>query len=65
MEQETHSLFGHILASSRLKSRKGLITSVNLSYFPPKVVRCNHWQRRPRDKPGLCMVNLNEESAKG
>ena len=37
MEQETHSLFGHIPARSRLKSRKDFLTSVKLSYFPPKV----------------------------
>ena len=41
MEQETHSLFGHIPARSRLKSRKDFLTSVKPSYFPAKVVRCN------------------------
>ena len=30
-----------------------------------KVVRCNEWQRRSRDKSQLGMVNLNEEPAKG
>ena len=65
MEQETHSLFGHIQARSRLKSRKDFLTSVKPSYFLAKVVRCNKWQRRSRDKSRLRMVNLNEEPAKG
>ena len=63
IEQETHSLFGHIPARSRLKSRKDFLTSVKPSYFPAKV-RCNEWQRRSRDKSRLGMVNLNEEPAK-
>ena len=50
MEQETHFLFGHIPARSFLKSRKDFMTSVKPSYFPAKVVRCNKWQRRSRDK---------------
>ena len=33
MEQETHSLFGHIPARSRLKSRKDFLTSVKPSYL--------------------------------
>ena len=65
MEQESHSLFGHIPARSRLKSMKDFLTSVNPSYFPAKVVRCNEWQRRAGDKSRLGMVNLNEEPAKG
>ena len=36
MEQETHSLFGHIPVKSHLKSRKDFLTSVKSSYFPPK-----------------------------
>ena len=39
MEQETHSLFGHITTRSCLKSRNDILTGVNPSYFPPKVVR--------------------------
>ena len=62
MEQETHSLFAHIPARSRLKSRKGFLSSVKPSYFPAK---CNEWQRRSRDKSRLGMFNLNEEPAKG
>ena len=65
MEQGTHSLFGHIPARSCLKSRKDCLTSVKPSYFPEKVVRCNEWQRRSRDKSRLGMVKLNEEPAKG
>ena len=64
-EQETHSLFGLMSARSCLKSRKDFLTSVKPSYFPAKVVRCNEWQRRSRDKSRLDMVNLNEEPAKG
>ena len=64
LEEETHSLFGHIPARSRLKSRKDFLTSVKPSYFSTKVVRCNEWQRRSRDKSRLGMVNLNEEPAK-
>ena len=41
MEQETHSLFGHIPAGSR----KDFMTSVKPSYFPAKVIRCIEWQR--------------------
>ena len=57
MKQETHSLFGHIPARSRLKSRKDFLTSVKPSYFPAIVVRCNEWQRRSRDTSRLGMVN--------
>ena len=65
MEQETYSLFGHIPSRGRLKSRKDFLTSVKPSYFTAKVVRCNKWQRRSRDKSRLGMVILNEEPAKG
>ena len=61
MEQETRSLFGHIPARSRLKSKKDFLTSVKPSYF---VVGCNEWQRRSRNKSRLGMVKLNEEPAK-
>ena len=64
MKQDTHSLFGRIPARSRLKSRKDFLTSVNPSNVPAKVVRCNEWQRRSRDKSRLGMVILNEEPAK-
>ena len=64
MEQETHSLFGYVPARSCLKLRKDFLTSVKPSYFPAKVIRCNKWQRRSRDKSRLGMVNLNEEPAK-
>ena len=43
--------------------KKNFLTRVNPSYFPAKVVRCNEWQRRSRDKSRLGMVNLNEKSA--
>ena len=53
IEQETHSLFGHIPARSRLKSGKDFLTSVKPSYFAAKVARCNEWQRRSRGKSRL------------
>ena len=65
MEQGTHSLFGHIPARSRLKSRKDFLTSVKPSYLLSKVVRCNEWQRRSRDKSRLGMINLNKEQPRG
>ena len=52
-KQRTHSLFGHIPARSRLKSRKDLLISLKPSYFPSKVVRRHEWQRRSRDKSRL------------
>ena len=64
MEQQIRSLFTHIPARS-LKSRKDLLINVKPSYFPAKVVRCNEWQRRSRDKSPLSMVILNEELARG
>ena len=64
MEQETHLLFGQVPARSHLKSRKDFLTNVKPFYFPAKVVRCNEWQRRSRDKSQLGMVNLNEPLAK-
>ena len=51
-------------ARRRLKSRKDFLTSVKPSYFPARVVRCNKWQRRSRDKSRFGMVNLNGEPAK-
>ena len=65
IEQETHSLFGHIPARSHMKSRKDFLTIVKPSCFPAKDVRCNEWQMRSRDKSRLGMVNLNEVPAKG
>ena len=65
MEQETHSLFGHIRTRSRLKSIKDFLTSVKPSYFPAKFVRCNEWQRRSNEKSRLGIFILNEEPAKG
>ena len=65
MEQETHSLFGNIPASSRLKSRKYLMTSMKPLNFLARVARSNEWPRRLRDKSRLGMVNLNDEPAKG
>jgi len=63
--QPTHSLFGHTPAKRRLKSRRPFLPDVKPSYFPPKVVRCNEWQRRTRNKLCLDMPNLREELASG
>jgi hypothetical protein len=63
--QPTHSLFGHTPAERRLKSRRPFLPDVKPSYFPPKVVRCNEWQRRTRNKLCLDMPNLREELASG
>ena len=46
MKQETHSLFGHTPASTRLKSRRFFPTSVQPIDFPAKTVRCNEWKKR-------------------
>ena len=64
MEQDLLPVWSHP-SKSRLKSRKDFLTSVKPSYFLAKVVRCNKWQRRSRDKSRLGMVNLNEEPEKG
>ena len=40
-ERETHSLFGHTPARSRLKSRRSFLTSVQSVHFPAKVVISN------------------------
>ena len=53
MEQETRSLFGHILARSRLKSRKDFMTSVNHLTSLQKFVRCNKWHWRSRGQVAL------------
>ena len=37
VERETHSLFGHTPAGSRLKSRRSFLTSVQPVHFPAKV----------------------------
>ena len=64
IKQETHSLYGHMLAGSRLKSRKEFLTTVKQSYFPLKAVRCNVGGRS-MDKLYSGMVSSNEEPAKG
>ena len=65
MEQETHSLFGHIPARSRLKSRKHFLTSVNHLTSRQKsydVTSSREGQGTSRD---WAWLNLNEEPAKG
>ena len=46
VERETHSLFGHTPARSRLMLRIGCITSVQPVHFPAKVVRVSKWKKR-------------------
>ena len=43
-------LFGYFPARNHLKSRTCLLTSVQPLQFPPKIVRCNAWQRRRSHK---------------
>ena len=64
-DRETHSLFGHIQAISRLKSRRSFLTSVQQVHFPAKVVRVNDWKRRLEEKTQADLVNLYEDLATG
>ena len=66
VESETHSLFGHTPARSRLKSRRSFLTSVKPVHFPAKVDRVNEWKRRLEDKAhaGL-VISLYEDLATG
>ena len=64
-ERETHSLFGHTPARRRLKSRRSLLTSVQLVQFPAKVVRVNEWKRILEDKAHAGFVNMYEDLATG
>ena len=65
VERETHSLFGHTPARSRLKSRRSFPTSVQPVHFPAKVVRVNKWKRRLEEKAHAGLVNLYEDLATG
>ena len=65
VERETHSLFGHIPARRRLKSRRSFLTSVQPVHFPAKVVRVNEWKRRLEEKAHAGLVNLYEDLATG
>ena len=65
VERETHSLFGHTPAGSRLKSRRSFLTSVQPVHFPAKVVRVNEWKRRLEVKAYEGLVNLYEDLATG
>ena len=65
VERETHSLFGHTPARSRLKSRRSFLTSVQPFHSPVKVVRVNKWKRRLEEKAHAGVVNLYEDLATG
>ena len=62
--RETHSLFGQILATRRLKSRHCFLSSVQPANFPAKVNRCSEW-RRLRNKSHIDIINFHEELSKG
>ena len=63
--RETHSLFGQIPATKRLKSRNCFLSGVHYANFPSKVIRCSEWHKRLRDKPHISIINLHEEMSKG
>ena len=64
-ERETHSLFRHTPARSRLKSRRSFLTSVKPVNFPANVVRVNECKRRLEEKTHACLANLYEDQATG
>ena len=61
MEQETHSLFYHILSRSYSKSRRDFVTSVKPPYFPQKAYDVT--AEESKGKWRLGMVGSNEEPA--
>ena len=61
VERETHSLFGHTPARSRLKSGRSALPV----HFPAKVVRVYEWKRRLEEKTHAGLVNLYEDLATG
>ena len=61
VERETHSLFGHRPARSRLKSRRSFLTSIQPIHFPAKIGRVNKWKRRLEEKAHAGLVNLYED----
>ena len=63
--QPTHCLATHQLKDASNPEDPSYEWYVKPSYFPPKVVRCNEWQRRTRNKLCLDMPNLREELASG
>ena len=63
--RKTHSLFGQIPATRRMKSRHCFLSSEQPTNFPARVIRCREWQRRLRDKPHMGIINRHEEMAKG
>ena len=64
-ERETHSLFGHTPARSRIKSRRSFLTNVQPVHFLAKVVQVNEWKRRLEEKAHSGLVNLYENLATG
>ena len=47
------------------KSRNSFLTSVQAASLTLKVIRCNEWQMRLRNKSHIGIVNLQENLAKG
>ena len=62
---EAHSLYGQNPAERRLESRYCFLRSVNPANFPPKVIRCSSWLRRPQAIPHRATVNIDVSLAKG
>ena len=63
--RETHSLFVHISATRRPKSRHCFLSSVQLANFQAKVTRCIEWRKRLRNKSHIDIINLHVKLAKG
>ena len=59
VERETHSLYGHTPARSRLKSRRNFLTSVQPVHFPANVVRVYVWKRRLEEKAHAGLVIIS------
>ena len=60
MKQETHSLFGHTSATTRLKSRRSSVQPIDLT---AKTFWCNQWKKRLHHKAHIGIVKLFEDLA--
>ena len=63
VEIQTHSLFGQIPATKRLKFRHCFLSSVQSTNFPVKVIRCLEWRNRLRNKPHIDIINLHKRQS--
>ena len=57
---ETHSLFGQIPPTKRLKSRHGFLSSVQPANFPAKVIICSEWRRRLRNNRTQALLSFTK-----